>query len=317
MCWRHRRCRRPCPRRCASRSPASCRSGSPRRTSCWRDRPDRRLRRQRPRDRVRRARDRGALDGGTDDGLQHVDRGGRACRDDRARTTSPSPISRAVPACPTAGPGSRRSRRGAPPHRRRRDLRPRGRRRRLESEAAGHVGHEPRDGRASRRRRSRPVRLRRPRRSAKQSSARLPTWTSTPGTPLVEHSHRQGVHRLVHERTHRGPARRPPPSSPASRSQTHVHAIVVPGSAQVKQQAEDEGLRRDLHGSGLRVAPRRLLDVPRDEPRRARPRRPLRLDVEPQLRGAAGRGRRARTSSVPRWRPPPPSPGTSPTAREV
>ena len=70
-----------------------------------------------------------------------------------------------------------------------------------------------------------------------------------------------------------------------------VHAIVVPGSAQVKRQAEDEGLRRGVRGGGLRVAPRRLLDVPRDEPGRARAGRAVRLDVEPQLRGPAGRGR--------------------------
>ena len=40
----------------------------------------------------------------------------------------------------------------------------------------------------------------------------------------------------------------------------------------------------------LRVAPRRLLDVPRDEPRRARAGRAVRLDVEPQLRGPPGPG---------------------------
>src|SRR3954452_22457410 len=36
------------------------------------------------------------------------------------------------------------------------------------------------------------------------------------------------------------------------------------------------------------MAPRGLLDVPRDEPRRARPGGALRLHVEPQLRGPAG-----------------------------
>ena len=54
----------------------------------------------------------------------------------------------------------------------------------------------------------------------------------------------------------------------------HVHprvrALVVPGSAAVKQQAEEEGLDRVFPQAGLRVAAGGLLDVPRDEPRRAR-----------------------------------------------
>ena len=49
-----------------------------------RDRAARRRRRCRSRDRVRRPRDRGALDGGTAHDLQHVDRGRRARRPDRA-----------------------------------------------------------------------------------------------------------------------------------------------------------------------------------------------------------------------------------------
>ncbi len=50
-----------------------------------RDRPARRRRRRRLRGRVRRRGDRGALDGGPHDHLQHVDRGRRPRRDDRAR----------------------------------------------------------------------------------------------------------------------------------------------------------------------------------------------------------------------------------------
>ncbi len=49
------------------------------------DRPPRHRRHGRPRGRVRRAGDRGALDAGTDDGLQHDDRGRRPSRDDRPR----------------------------------------------------------------------------------------------------------------------------------------------------------------------------------------------------------------------------------------
>ena len=43
----------------------------------------------------------------------------------------------------------------------------------------------------------------------------------------------------------------------------HVDAMVVPGSAQVKAQAEARGPRRGLPRRRLRLARRRLLDVPR------------------------------------------------------
>ena len=43
-----------------------------------------------------------------------------------------------------------------------------------------------------------------------------------------------------------------------------------------------------FHAARVRVAERRLLDVPRHEPRHPRARRALRLDLEPQLRGPAG-----------------------------
>ena len=52
------------------------------------------------------------------------------------------------------------------------------------------------------------------------------------------------------------------------------------------------GPRPHLPRRRLRVAARRLLDVPRDEPRRARAGRALRLDVQPELRGSPGRGGR-------------------------
>ena len=42
-----------------------------------------------------------------------------------------------------------------------------------------------------------------------------------------------------------------------------VRAMVVPGSAQVKHQAEEEGLDRIFTRGRLRVARGRLLDVPR------------------------------------------------------
>ena len=74
-----------------------------------------------------------------------------------------------------------------------------------------------------------------------------------------------------------------------------------PGLRQVKRQAEEEGLDRVFERRRLRVAPGRLLDVPRHEPRHPRAGRALRLDVEPQLRGAAGRGRPHASRLARRW----------------
>ena len=67
-----------------------------------------------------------------------------------------------------------------------------------------------------------------------------------------------------------------------------VNAMIVPGSGLVKEQAEAEGLDKIFVEGRLRMARARLLDVPRDEPRQARARRALRLDLEPQLRGPPG-----------------------------
>ena len=65
-------------------------------------------------------------------------------------------------------------------------------------------------------------------------------------------------------------------------------AMVVPGSGLVKAQAEREGLDKVFRDAGFDWREPGLLDVPRDERRPARARRALRVDVEPQFRGAAG-----------------------------
>ena len=84
----------------------------------------------------------------------------------------------------------------------------------------------------------------------------------------------------------------------ATRSHPSCARWSCPGSAAVRRQAEDGGARRGLRRGRLRVAASRLLDVPRHEPRRARARRALRVDLEPQLRGTPGR-RRADASRQP------------------
>ena len=68
----------------------------------------------------------------------------------------------------------------------------------------------------------------------------------------------------------------------------HVKGLVVPGSDTVRQDAEREGLHEIFRDGGLRVARRRLLDVPGDEPRPAPGPRGVRQLVESQLQGAPG-----------------------------
>ena len=101
------------------------------------------------------------------------------------------------------------------------------------------------------------------------------------------HRHRPRLHRLLHQRPHRGSARRGDdrqrPQGQRAR-QRHGRAGLGPGQGA----GRGRGSRQDLPRRGLRVARARLLDVPCDEPRQARARRALRLDLEPQFRGPPG-----------------------------
>ena len=112
-----------------------------------------------------------------------------------------------------------------------------------------------------------------------------------PGTPLSEISRRHRLSRVVHQRSHRGPSGRRRDHRRVSSVADGVRMLVVPGSVRVRLQAEAEGLDAGLHRRRCRVASRRLLDVPGDEPRPARPRRAQRVHLEPQLRRAPGQGR--------------------------
>ena len=63
---------------------------------------------------------------------------------------------------------------------------------------------------------------------------------------------RQGLHRLVHQRAHRGPARRRRGGARAGASPPTIRqALVVPGSGLVKAQAEAEGLDRIFTAAGF------------------------------------------------------------------
>ncbi len=71
-----------------------------------------------------------------------------------------------------------------------------------------------------------------------------------PGTPTPGRSSRPRLHRVVHERAHRGSA-----AGRVGRGReegpSEVRAMVVPGSATVKRQAEEEGLDRIFEGAGF------------------------------------------------------------------
>ncbi len=101
------------------------------------------------------------------------------------------------------------------------------------------------------------------------------------------HRHRPRLHRFVHQRPHRGPARRGPDRrGPACGRDRQRHDRSGLGTGEGA--GGSRGSRQDLHRRRFRLARARLLDVPGDERRPAEAARALRLDVEPQLRGPPG-----------------------------
>ena len=92
-----------------------------------------------------------------------------------------------------------------------------------------------------------------------------------------------------------------------------VQAIVVPGSARVKQQAEEEGLREVFESAGFewrRAGCSMCLGM---NPDILLAGRALRVDVEPQLRRTPGRRRAHASASARRWPRPLRSPAASRT----
>ena len=93
-----------------------------------------------------------------------------------------------------------------------------------------------------------------------------------------------------------------PPRWPrAARVAGGIRTLVVPGSWAVKAQAEAEGLDAVFRDAGFDWREPGLLDVPGHEPRQARSRRAVRVDVEPELRGPPG-PRRPHAPRLPRRR---------------
>ena len=103
-------------------------------------------------------------------------------------------------------------------------------------------------------------------------------------------AHRPRVPRLVHQRPSHRPARggRCRARAPRRRARARDGRAGLDGG---QGGGGGRGSRSRLRRRRVRVAQRRLLDVPRHEPRHPAAGRALRLDQQPQLRGPPGTGR--------------------------
>ncbi|MHC2491266.1 3-isopropylmalate/(R)-2-methylmalate dehydratase large subunit [Sinorhizobium meliloti] len=108
-----------------------------------------------------------------------------------------------------------------------------------------------------------------------------------PGTKITDIAIDRGVHRLLHQWPHRGPARR---RRGGRRPQGRPDRFGDDRSGLRPRQGTGGSGRpgQDLQGSGLRLARARLLHVPGDERRPAEAWRTLCLHIEPQLRRPSG-----------------------------
>ena len=188
------------------------------------------------------------------------------------------------------------------------------RRRRRRARPAGDVGDESRawsspvDGR-----RAGPGVVRRPRRPRRRRARARRTWTS--GRASASRRSRSTASSSARARTRASRTCAPRPRIVAGRKvDPRVTALVVPGLGDGAPAGGGGRARPDLPRRRLRVAARRVLDVPRDEPgRRSRP-----ASAAPRRRTGTSRAARAaaaaRTSSARRWPPRPRSTATSSTS---
>ena len=234
--------------------------------------------RDRLRRRVRGRGDPGALDGGPDDGLEHVDRVGRAGGPDRARRDDVR-----LPRGPARRAGAVRRARGALVAYR--------------SDAGASFDAEVARRAARWRRRSRGGRI--PARRAHHGRVPEPRDEGeqraleymglTAGTPMQDVAiDRVFIGSCTNSRL--GDLRAAAEIVRGNTVAAGVQALVVPGRCG-QGRGRGRGPRPGLHGRRLRVAQRRLLHVPGHEPGRRGRGRARRLDEQPQLRGPSGPGR--------------------------
>ena len=253
--------------------------------------PHRDGRRCRPHHRVPRLGDPRPLHGGPHDDLQHVDRRRCACRHGGARTTPPSPTSKAVPTPRRAPTGTPRSTdwRTLPTD----DGATFDKEVTLDASALPslrQLGHQPRAVRHDRRRRARPRRRSRTLPSRRPPHAPSPTWTSPPARRCATSVPTRSSSVRARTRAWRTCAS-PPAWSVAGRSPHGLRALVVPGSYAVKQEAEAEGLDRIFEDAGFEWRGAGCSMCLGMNPDIAEPGRPERQHQQPQLRGPPGQGR--------------------------
>ena len=127
--------------------------------------------------------------------------------------------------------------------------------------------------------------------TARRPSARSPTWTSSRARRCTEIPlDRVFIGSCTNSRIERPARGRVDRRGPQGRPST-LRAMVVPGSQQVKAQAEDEGLDEVFRAAGFEWRAAGCSMCLGMNPDILQPGRALRLDLEPQLRGPPGQGR--------------------------
>ena len=176
------------------------------------------------------------------------------------------------------------------PTERRRRLRHRGRGRRRLALADGHLGHDTRDGGRGHRLGARSRLAREGPVDPETARRALAYMDLEPGTPIDEITlDRVFIGSCTNSRIE--DLREAAESSRAARSRDRVRAMVVPGSQQVKAEAEAEGLDEVFRAAGFEWREAGCSMCLGMNPDILDAGRALRLDLEPQLRGPPGQGR--------------------------
>ena len=223
--------------------------------------------RHRPRDRILRLGDRGSFDGRADDGLQHVDRGRRARRHDRARRQDLRLSQGSAEDAEGRPLGSRDAPLGDAAQRRGRRVRSRRPAQRRRPAADRLLGHEPAGRGADLRRGAAGRGRRRPSRSAPRSGARSTIWGSRAArrSPTSKSIASSSARAPTGESRTCAPPRRSPRATrfPNASTRWSCRDRAGQGRGRGRRPGPDFPRRR------LRVARAGLLDVPGDEPRQA------------------------------------------------